>query len=856
MSTFDFNSLSRPSVGSRPVDPIEVFRSASSLEDTPNDLWRGQSQALERWHSVRENKDVLVSLHTGAGKSLVGIIIAQSLVNEGIQNVVYACATNDLVKQTETECRTKLGFDCTTRMGGKFSNELFENGTTFCITNYQALFNSRTKFRGDLRPGAIIFDDAHVAEKVIRDCYTISLRRKNDEGAYSEFINLVLPFFEQIMRKEFLAAIVNGTSTYSCTAVPPNAVVSLCKSGALSDWLDKHKLSDGFAYGHLADKLSACSIFIARDGIEIAPAFLPSKRVDFLASKEVRRIYLSATLSSEIDFCRAFGKRPLKKIEPENDAGVGERLIILRRRDQLRLNGQQNPEFIAIAKEIASQHKTLIASSSYASAGKYEALAKPPLAKDFSAALDAFRCNSSPGAFSLVARVDGIDLPHGTCRVSIVDGLPTGFSLCERYQFDSLEMRNSFASRIANRIVQLFGRTNRGRNDYSVIFSFDDKLISWLNKNRNLALLPPLLQSQIDLGRSLVHQFNIEDAKSLSGLADQVLKRDAAWLTYYKETIGASKLREEDKKQARDTDEALLSGALAEAEFAAQMWDGRPELAREKLGEAIHSVAPADRRLAGWYSMHIGHSFELEGDSETAKKHYSDARSRTFFDIALPLPTSLKSVMKDVVARNPFHEQLLELFASDKAVARNPWEKYNSQIKLLLDDGASSNQHEEAMRLLGEVLGFTASRPEQESDEDSTLDVLWITKDESFAFLWSLKTNKDSGSPLNGEEVGTGHLHLEWFRNDYPGISHELFFLAPEVECVSTAHPSEDMKAVTLVSIREFYRSVDQAMINLFRLPPAERRAECEAMSLRREWQLEGLREALQQTRVLRRTSP
>ncbi|WP_432254385.1 DEAD/DEAH box helicase [Limimaricola sp. AA108-03] len=855
MSSFDFNSLSRPAIGPKPIDPIEVFRTASSLENTPNDLWRGQSQALEKWHTVRAKKDVLVSLHTGAGKSLVGIIMAQSLVNEGIQNVVYACATNDLVQQTENECRTKLGFECTTRMGGSFSNELFENGTAFCITNYQALFNSRTKFRGDLRPGAIIFDDAHVAEKVIRDCYTISLRRKENEDGYKEFIHTVLPFFESIMRREFLIAIANGASTYSCTAVPPNAVVSIARSGILNDWLSKHGLSGSFAYGHLADKLSTCSIFIARDGIEIAPAFLPSKRMDFLASNEVRRIYLSATLSSEVDFCRAFGKRPSERIVPENDAGVGERLIILRRRDQLTLNGKDNPEFTALAQEIASHHKVLIASSSYPSAKKYEALAKPPAAKDFSAALDNFRSSSSPGAFSLVARVDGIDLPHGTCRVSIVDGLPTGFSLCERFQFDSLEMRNSFAARIANRIVQLFGRTNRGRNDYSVILSFDDRLISWLKKNRNLALLPSLLQSQIELGRVLVDQFKIKDAASLPNLADQVLKRDAGWLSFYKDTIGASKLSDEDRQQARDTDEALLKGSLAEAEFAALMWDGRPELAREALGEAIHSVASADRRLAGWYSMHIGHSFELEGDSETAKKHYSDARSRTFFDIALPQPSTQKSIMKDITPRNAFHEQLIQLFASDKAVARNPWDKYNSQIKEILSDTASSNKHEEAVRLLGEILGFTATRPEQESDENSTLDVLWLSKDKKSAFLWSLKSRKYSNSTLNGEEIGTGHLHLEWFRAAHPGVRHELFFLAPDAECVSTAYPSDDMKVVLLDSMREFYRSFDQAMINLFRLPPAERIIECEAMSMRGEWQEEGLREALAPVAISRRAA-
>ena len=58
----------------------------------------------------------------------------------------------------------------------------------------------------------------------------------------------------------------------------------------------------------------------------------------------------------------------------------------------------------------------------------------------------------------MVGRVDGIDLPHATCRMLLADGLPTGFSLHEAYLYDVLEMRNSFAAKLANRITQLFGR--------------------------------------------------------------------------------------------------------------------------------------------------------------------------------------------------------------------------------------------------------------------------------------------------------------------------------------------------------------------------------------------------------------
>ena len=74
MATFDFNSLNRPASAKRPINPIEIFRSAPALAETPNDLWQGQSKALEIWHAGRHLRDTLISLHTGAGKSIVGLL--------------------------------------------------------------------------------------------------------------------------------------------------------------------------------------------------------------------------------------------------------------------------------------------------------------------------------------------------------------------------------------------------------------------------------------------------------------------------------------------------------------------------------------------------------------------------------------------------------------------------------------------------------------------------------------------------------------------------------------------------------------------------------------------------------------
>jgi superfamily II DNA or RNA helicase len=88
---FDFTSLGK--IGAKkekvPTDPIQIFERRPSIEGGFDDLWRGQAEALEDWNKNHRNTDdTLITLNTGAGKTVVGLLIAQSLVNEGVENVV------------------------------------------------------------------------------------------------------------------------------------------------------------------------------------------------------------------------------------------------------------------------------------------------------------------------------------------------------------------------------------------------------------------------------------------------------------------------------------------------------------------------------------------------------------------------------------------------------------------------------------------------------------------------------------------------------------------------------------------------------------------------------------------------
>ncbi len=79
---FDFSKIPAHNQQTKPIDPIEIFQASALTDGSINDLWLAQGDALREWNDRRNDKDIAVVLNTGAGKTLVGLLITQSLVQE------------------------------------------------------------------------------------------------------------------------------------------------------------------------------------------------------------------------------------------------------------------------------------------------------------------------------------------------------------------------------------------------------------------------------------------------------------------------------------------------------------------------------------------------------------------------------------------------------------------------------------------------------------------------------------------------------------------------------------------------------------------------------------------------------
>jgi len=831
----DFSKLGSLSDQKLPTDPIEIFENLPNLPGTPNDIWRGQTQALSEWNNVRSKNDVLIELNTGAGKTLVGLLIAQSLVNEALQNVVYVCATIDLVEQTAAEAE-RIGIQHTTRVSGGYNNDLFESGKAFCITTYHALFNGLSSIRRNHFPEAVIFDDAHVSENMIRSAMTLSFSEKSHGDMFWNVAALFEPHFRELGRHgEFVNAVQGDHSKIVMAA--PGGVQKY--SEQLLEVLNRYNARNDqdlkYPFAYLQDRLNRCAIFFGNKGCEITPPFLPSLRIDCL-ERPLRRVYLSATLKSKADFVRAYGRMPEATIGPKNDAGNGERLVLFGSKIE---KGVGVTEVEAISK----QHKTVLATPSYSSARQWEALGKPPKQERFTSELQEFR-RAKDGVFILVQRVDGIDLPHDTCRVMVIENLPKGGSLLERFQWEFLNMRNLFASKIANRLAQLFGRINRGRNDYGVFILTGKELNTWLRNDRNIALLPELLQQQIKLGDLVQDGMEVTTAERLSQIVDAVLARDAAWLKFYGDNIQKGTLEEEKKDRANKVEERIAAAAIAESEYACLLWDGDLEGASRALDRIIEETNRADTPLAGWHSIWLGACYEGLGSQENAGIAYQRAKHRLgSANVYLPIYTRVSDAGGQDEPFNAFGESL------DSVLGHDSEDKYEKELRTRVQgmralEGGSSAEVEAALRELGELLGFDSTRPD--NDQGRGPDVVWADERSKALIPFELKTDKTKESVISKKDVGQGHQHQEWVSENFQDFRNlGLVYVSDAETCDATSNPSDDMFQCNLhacVIIRDQALSLIRDIRNRM---PLERASFIREASTNERWSLTNLFDAL-----------
>jgi len=135
----DFEKMLEEEAQEKPINPLEIFQ--GSIRNEKYEYLRTvQGHVLEAWDKQRDQRDTIVKMNTGSGKTLVGLLMLQSCLNEGLGPAIYLCLNKQLVKQAVAEADA-CGIQTVTFESGSsipiefLNSEISLLGMFFPITN-------------------------------------------------------------------------------------------------------------------------------------------------------------------------------------------------------------------------------------------------------------------------------------------------------------------------------------------------------------------------------------------------------------------------------------------------------------------------------------------------------------------------------------------------------------------------------------------------------------------------------------------------------------------------------------------------------------------------------------------------
>ncbi|MFJ5016975.1 DEAD/DEAH box helicase [Streptomyces griseoluteus] len=742
----DFSSFGSGSAPT-PTDPRVLFDALPGRAAQYEFLRDPQGQVLQAWYDRRSEKDLVVKLNTGGGKTLVGLLICQSSLNESAGPVLYLAPDPYLASQA-MEQAVGLGLEVTSDP----KSTHFASGEAICVLSLHRFVNGKSVFglQGDGRPvtdvGTIVVDDAHAALATVREKFTLSLSRARHAEAFTALLELFTDDLRQQSEITYL-----GLTTQDPSAVAQVPFWAWTRrisdvSAILNGLRDDEDLQ--WSWPLVKDVLPVCRAVFTGEGLEVQPPYPPIGKIASFARAR-RRVHLTATLADDSILVTDFAADPATvgtPITPASAGYLGDRLILA---PQDINPSVTDPAVRAMAAKLAERVNVVVLVPSHRKAAAWGPYAKITAAdsEQIGSAVKELR-SRHVGLVVLINKYDGIDLPRTACEVLVLDGLPQAYGGLTRREAIVVGDSDAMVNRQLQRIEQGMGRGVRSVNDHCVVLLMGPHLSQLIASPRYRARFSPATVAQIEFSRKIAAHLAGQQLDQIEGVIAQVLGRDPGW-------VSAARTALAEVTYPQSTISKVAAPARRAFDQAAL---GQYSQAVTHMSEAVAAATdPAER---GFLQEQLA-----------AYQHFTDEpkAQQTLVKALVHNPELLRPIDGVKTTRIKATDTQAALAASYLA------EKYSDRnellvgIDVLLDELTYHSNpkrvpiFERALERLGYHLGFGAQRPERTTGNGP--DVLWAIGELKYLVL-EAKSGATSDKIWRSDVAQLAHS-MSWFQQTY-----------------------------------------------------------------------------------------
>lgn len=782
----DFKKIINENKINNIINPREIFMSLPNRKyDYPRDV---QTEVWTQWMEKREEKDIIIKMNTGSGKTIVGLIILMSCIREDKKPAMYVVPNKFLMKQVIKEAES-LGIPVTEN-----SDDVgFITGEKILITNIYKLVNGKTVFGkrsngNNLKIGSILIDDVHACINDIESQYTIEIA--NGEDTYTRIYKM----FEEDIKQQYPNRVIDINN-----GIPGvNILVPYWAWQEKSTEIYKIVTEDNentdvqMKLPLFRDYFHLCNCVISTEKIEISPKSININEIEGFKRAE-RRIYMSATIiaiDSLISKC-GIKNYPKNVIKPQYSDDMGERFIIF---PQIINKEITDDEIKYKLKKMSEKHNVVVITPSDIRRKYWEDVADISVDKyNLEEVVENLK-NSHLGLIVMSNKYEGIDLPNKACEILVIDGIPNS-----KRKYDEVEQQiigNS--DKILNKKIQLIeqgmGRGVRSSGDYCAVVLMGQGLVSTLYAEGYMEKMSNITKNQIKLSDQIAKQLANKPIDEIFDSLEYCLQRNPDWIATSKSILSQIEYKDE-------VEESNIENTLTEC-FELAKHEQYNECTK-MLEELINRQE--DNEIKGYLKMQLAEYYNFidrSASQEILKSAYN-------LNSKVTKPISGINFKKDTNKINKQVENIINFIQRNKEDFNNIIIKLNAILSNLVFVEGTSKLFEKAIKDVGEFIGIESERPEEETGIGPD-DLYWIGKE--YAMIIECKNEVKKENNICKHDCNQLNGSYEWYNSKYEktGIEGIPIMIHPSNIYNRECTPNKKTRIITEVELNRLKDNINK----------------------------------------------